>query len=318
MEDTSTAEYIDLVSTACLDQYPQNRSSNFINYLPVAMEYPQGTMVSLQEVSYTNSFYNVTGRKNILTIFDPEFENTAGSTFNPNNTYSTYGRWVNVMLKEGYYPTIEKILEMLNSKLKNAGVDQLTKALDVFSYDKLSLKIHYNLLNVNITLFIKGPLLNILGCELNKYKEGEWVRLGKSKAGPTFEIEKPNPDDPDNPIVETRHYIAPETTWVIDEKPYGTFPQVAQLTNINSMVIYTDIITNQVCANSYVHSLRMIPVTGKDGDQVIYEVKKAHYLGLQKHYIKAIHIQIRSIDGEEISFLKGLLRVKLRFQLPNK
>ena len=206
----------------------------------------------------------------------------------------------------------------MNDQLKKSGVNQLQNALDVFTYDEISLKVHYNLLNVNVTLFIKGPLLNILGCELNQFKDGQWVRLGKSKAGPTFEVDLPNPTDPKNPLKETRHYLDPDRTWVINELPYGTFPQVAQLTNINSMIIYTDIITNQVCANSYANSLRMIPVTGKNGDQVIYEVKKAHYLKLQKNYIKRIHIQIHTISSSEVKFLQGFVRVKLKFQLPKE
>ena len=69
MADT-WSEYVDLLSTASLDLYPENVGSIFTNKLVVPQQLPDNTYVALEEIGYINTFYNV--KKTFSSIFMPE------------------------------------------------------------------------------------------------------------------------------------------------------------------------------------------------------------------------------------------------------
>ena len=92
MADTWT-EYVDLVSTASLDLYPGNVGSSFVNKLVVPQQLPNNTFVSLEEIGYVNSFYNVRKTQNSITIYDMLYEVAANTPkLNP-NPYPIYGAY---------------------------------------------------------------------------------------------------------------------------------------------------------------------------------------------------------------------------------
>ena len=155
----------------------------------------------------------------------------------------------------------------------------------------------------------------------------EYTVIGKSKLGPTYEYPKsliPKPkfaitssqDEGEGPETITRHFRNPAVLWESDtEVMKNQFEFVAQLTLVNSMVLYINCIDSQVTGDSFSDSLRIIAIKGneKPGASIVTHFTKPYFLRVNKRYIPTITIQIKDLAGRPIDFKQGVVRVKLRF-----
>ena len=307
MEDTSD-KFIDLISTASLDMYPQNTPGCFTNALLHPLEFPENTHVALEEIAFTNCFYNVEGNRNTLTLWDRSYANPPHSRYNPTDEI-LYGHFFDVQLKEGYYSSVQKLCDMVNQILRESESKQF-KGKNVFRYDESDMKIHYDLKGLEVALFIRGPVLNLFGIEIAEAKVNQYVVIGIEKHGNTFEWKKKDG------TFETRRYIS-GGDWNGTEM-LGKMAHVAPLSTFSTMAIYTDVITSQVTGNVYSDILRFVPIKAQGVlAETIYECRTPYYLKLRKRYIRSITIHIKNLQNEFINFRLGQTRLKLRFkQIP--
>ena len=320
------SEYIDVISTASSEIYPNNDNASFTNELPYTMEFPPGTMVALTECSYNNAFYNIQAEHTKISVWDPYKKLEPHTTENPTD-YVYWGGYYLVELMTGYYKSIEDICLMLNKVLKATDVKQLQNNR-VFTFDRKMMKVRCTLANEFVALFIQGPLLNLLGVEMKQANSREYTIIGCEKTGRYYEIDDPNdPGDPNNPDKPKkklkRYYIAPELTWPARIPNSGFFNHPAQLTTFKSLIIYSDLIQDQVIGSDYAQALRFVPIKGTSNDKqvgqlVVWEPTIPHYLRVKQRNIKSISIRILDHQGNKIKFLMGVVRLKLHFKVPQE
>jgi hypothetical protein len=293
-----------------------NTNSNFTNLLPVTQNLPPNSYVALEEIAYTHCFFNIANDKNKLTIWDPLFENPPKSENNPFN-FPIYGQSTVMNLKEGFYESLKDICDMLNQSLEDTGLVQF-QGNEIFKYNPVSFKCSFNMKDIFASLFIRGPLLNILGIELEPAKDSQSVCIGISKEKPTYEFVE-NIYDPKKPdkIIGTRkvmrRYIHPTRHW--KAKIADDFEHVAQLTTFQSMVVYCDIIGDQITGESFTNVLRFLPINkATPGTQIVAECKTPHFLKVSQRFFKSITIHIKDLEGNFVDFKMGYVRVKLRFK----
>ena len=297
-------EYVDLISTASLDRHPTNTGSAFTNHLVVPQNMPDHSYVGLVEFAYTNSFYNVIAKESSITLFDFVFEHTAGSKENP-GTESRYGKMFLAQLEDGYYSSAAKLCSMINRVIKNCGSEQM-KDKEIFSYNEITRKFSYDVTGLWISMFLRGTLLHNLGIERSQATFHQYVVLGKSKTGPSYEY-------PSKGGVE-RLFLNPKSTWNAVPGEKDKMSYVCQLSMVDTMVIYCDIITSQVTGDVYSQALRMTPIKGKPGSQVVSSYQSVHYMKLNCRYIPSIRVEIRDLYDRPISFHQGIVRLKLHFR----
>ena len=301
------SEYVDLISTSSLDLHPGNHGANFTNQFVAPQHLPENAYCCLEEIEYTHCFYNVTQHKASVTVFDLLIEHPVGSEQNPFD-YPIYGDFVKANLNEGYYDTAEKLCQALNDSLKSCGVKQLENH-NVFSYDPISMKFSIDVEGLWITLWLRGDILHYLGVETTQASWKQYILFGKSKEAETFEYEAPGN------AKELRHFTNPTFTWTVSLPTKIRCKHVAQLTIVNSFVVYVDCISSQVVGNSYSDALRIVAIKGNDkpGMRIITEFDKVYALKVNKRYISSISVQIKDVYGRDIQFLMGNVRIKLRF-----
>ena len=305
MADTFS-EYVDLISTASMDLYPSNHGSSFINKLVVPQHLPENTYVSLEEISYVSAFYNISKKRNSITIFDFLYEHPPNKGLNP-NPYPIYGEYFNCPLQAGYYDSMDKLCEALNTSVKKSGVEQV-KNRNIFSFDPTTLKFSYNLEGLWLTLFLRGDILNYLGVETTQASPRQYIGLGYPKLTPTYEY-------PTSTGKVIRHFAFPQALWISDEsKLSDTFEFVAQLRVINNFIVYVDCIASQVTGDCFSDALRIIPIKAeKVGTNVTHSFQKTYALKVNKRFIPSIKVEIRDFYNELIDFKVGAVRLKLRF-----
>ena len=324
----SWSEYVDLLSTASLDLYPENKGSSFTNKLVAPQQLPDNTYVALEEIGYINTFYNVKNDSSSLTIFDMLHEFPPHTEENDND-YPTYGAFQNCLLREGLYGSMQELCDMLNDVIKESGVAQV-KDKTIFSFDPRTMKFSYNFEGLWLSLWIRGDLLNMLGVEYEPATFSQYVVLGKSKKGgfyeiPENEIPKTNapsvtylsrPVTPSEVKIIKRRYRHPQMEWEANTKKLkDVFEFVAQLTLVNSFLVYIDCIDSQITGDSYSDALRTVAIKGneKPGTSIVTHFNKPYFLRVNKRFIPTITIEIRDLAGNFIDFKQGIVRVKLRF-----
>ena len=342
-------EYIDLISTASMDLFPDNTPSSFTNQLKVAQKLPEVAYCALEEISYVNTFYTITKDNDSLTIFDMLYEHGPRTEKNKSD-HSTYGTFFFAPLRIGIYKTLPDLCSMLNQAITDSGCPQV-QGRTIFSYDPVSLKFSYDIENMYLSLFIKGNLINILGIKKKQASDNEYTVIGYPKQGPTYDYTtfppKPNPNkqttydlsssmawecscpsstrpqpyawgdwEIDKPQTFKRHFQNPQTQWPSDlEAMKGTFEMVAQLSFRNSIVIYVNIIQSQLTGDSYSEALRIVPIkaTTDQSECITTYFNKPYYLRTSKRFISSITVQIRDLANRPVEFLQGVVRLKLRF-----
>lgn len=80
------------------------------------------------------------------------------------------------------------------------------------------------------------------------------------------------------------------------------------------LMIYTDIVESQVVGDVVAPLLRIVTVTGKDGEMVNVQYERPHYLPVIRKVIDTIEINIRNHQGKLTPFERGRSYVKLHFR----
>lgn len=303
---SSWMEYVDVLSNASTDLYKDNHGASFTNKLIVPQYLPENAYVGLSEISYNNSFYNITKEGNRISIFDWLKKIPKKTAENPKDI-DVYGELIEIEIKEGYYNTPEKFCEMLNKAIQTSG-SKWMENLTIFSYNEINQKFGYDVSNMWLTIFLTGDLIHMIGIERQQATSNQSVLIGKSKQAPTYEYGG-----------ATRTLIKPDWKWEAAEEVKGSMMNVYQLVMVQTLCVYCNIIESQKTGDSYSDIIRLVSIKDdKPGKQVVEHFDNPFYLKVNARFIPSITIWIRDMYGNEIDFKRGTVRVKLHFITKNE
>lgn len=97
---------------------------------------------------------------------------------------------------------------------------------------------------------------------------------------------------------------------VVTESPYVADPRA----HYRILMVYTDIVAPQIVGDVLAPLLRIVNVTGKDGEVIIARYDRPHYLPVNRKCIDTLEIVIRTHTGELVPFQRGRSYVKLHFR----
>lgn len=80
------------------------------------------------------------------------------------------------------------------------------------------------------------------------------------------------------------------------------------------LMLYTDIIEPQMVGDIFAPLLRIINVRGNDGDMVLEQYDRPHYLPVNRKSIETLEIAIRLHNGNLVPFERGRSYIKLHFR----
>ncbi|GFW07193.1 uncharacterized protein TNCV_3693871 [Trichonephila clavipes] len=84
--------------------------------------------------------------------------------------------------------------------------------------------------------------------------------------------------------------------------------------NYRVLLLYSDIVEPQIIGDVLAPLLRIVNVTGHDGEIVCVKYDRPHYLHVSRKQIDTLEIVIRSHPGELIPFERGRSYMKLHFR----
>ena len=106
-----------------------------------------------------------------------------------------------------------------------------------------------------------------------------------------------------------------------DHTPYhsrnpGTnyFEYQSQIKQVDAMLIYTDIIEDQITGDSYSSLLQFSDIKVKADKRVVDRFDIPHYVGLCTRYISEIKIEIKDVYDNFIRFQTGFIHLKLHIR----
>ncbi|KMQ81411.1 lrr and pyd domains-containing protein 3-like protein, partial [Lasius niger] len=85
-------------------------------------------------------------------------------------------------------------------------------------------------------------------------------------------------------------------------------------THYKVLLLYTDIIEPQIVGDVTAPLLRIVSVSGQDGELVSAQYERPHYLPVSRKTIDTIEMNIRLHTGELVPFERGRSYVKLHFR----
>ncbi len=80
------------------------------------------------------------------------------------------------------------------------------------------------------------------------------------------------------------------------------------------LMIYSDIVQPQIVGDVLAPLLRIVNVTGSDGEMICMQYDRPHYLPVFRKNIETLEIVIRTHTGELVPFERGRSYVKLHFR----
>lgn len=101
-----------------------------------------------------------------------------------------------------------------------------------------------------------------------------------------------------------------ENLEITEDSPYVADP----CAHYRVLMLYSDIVEPQVVGDVLAPLLRIVNVTGKDGEVVSIQYDRPHYLPVSRKMIDTLEIVIRSHTGELMPFERGRTYVKLHFR----
>ena len=94
-----------------------------------------------------------------------------------------------------------------------------------------------------------------------------------------------------------------------------TSPYVADLNSMFSLLyVYTDIVAPQIVGDTQAPLLRVVSVTGKDGEMVNVQYDRPHYVPIVRNSFNTIEVEIRLNSGDFVPFERGKLILVLHFR----
>lgn len=99
-----------------------------------------------------------------------------------------------------------------------------------------------------------------------------------------------------------------------DKWKYDSLYRIDLNAQFKVMMLYTDIVEPQIVGDVSAPLLRIVNVTGQDGETVCQQFDRPHYLPVNRKIIDTIEIVIRTHTGELMPFEVGRSYVKLHFR----
>jgi len=94
------------------------------------------------------------------------------------------------------------------------------------------------------------------------------------------------------------------------ESPFAADPSA----HFKVLFVYTDVVESQIVGDVLAPLLRIVHVTGIDGDLVNVQYDRPHYLPVSRKDIETLEIVIRTHTGDLTPFERGRSYVKLHFR----
>ena len=92
-------------------------------------------------------------------------------------------------------------------------------------------------------------------------------------------------------------------------------PYVADLNSMFSLLyVYTDIVAPQIVGDTEAPLLRVVSVTGHDGDTVNVQYDRPHYVPVVRNCFNTIEVEVRLNSGDFVPFERGKLILVLHFR----
>lgn len=92
--------------------------------------------------------------------------------------------------------------------------------------------------------------------------------------------------------------------------PYAADPSA----QFRVLMLYSDIVEPQIIGDIFAPLLRIVNVTGEDGDTICVQYDRPHYLPVSRKRIESLEIVIRTHIGNLTPFERGRSYVKLHFR----
>ena len=226
--------YVTLLSNSSLDIYPDNSPANFTNRLPRVLELEPDMEVGLVEVSYVNAFENISSKPKFQ-VFD----------FFWTSDKNVWGKLYTFKVEKGYYASSEVLESFLNLTIWKA-VPHLNN-IKIFKYDSILNWFWFEFTSRSyITVIAHGELLNLLGQQIKKATPYQASIYGKSKDADSYTFEGHKRNFKDHSVFKSQ---TPSTMY---------FKFQLQMEQIDSFLIYSDIIEDQMTGNDFTSILRFL------------------------------------------------------------
>ena len=83
---------------------------------------------------------------------------------------------------------------------------------------------------------------------------------------------------------------------------------------IYSLYIYSDLVEPRVVGDVMAPLVRIVPVLGKHGENIMKSYENVHYIPLQRRSFETVEIDIKDRTGKTVPFERGTLNVTLHFR----
>lgn len=249
--------YVILPSNSSSKDFPDNKLFNFTVKLSQQLPVNENWVVGLSEIQFTSSYNNV--RNGFIKI-----------------TSSKHSSPIVFNLQDGYYESVEQLVEKITQLLNNSHMDdKLTLHYDKI-INKTLLKVYDS--QVNFGIGFSENLSNMMGfnqhCSLDNSNDNFYY------AG-----------------------VHRESAADIHE-------------GFNTMFIYTDIVTSQLVGDAYVPLLRAVPFdpTKPRGSLYWITFQNVQYKPVLKTQSDTIEIDIRRDNGKHVPFEGTKVVLTLHFK----
>lgn len=271
--------YVTLPSNASLDVYPNNTLTDYHVELPVPIHLDGKYEVALHSMQYTRSWDNIS-------------EGDTKIKFSINDVKVKFD------LEIGHYSDPEDLIEIINNTIikqkaelipsMNRYLGEVRKSKFIFiSY--LRKGRHASILmRPRTTLTLPEKLATMLGFEQSKF------------IATTEELIDPR---------DYKSELISDTILSFDAKLQVDLEQGRY-----ALYIYCDIIAPQIVGNTLSPLLKVVPVEGAHGENIMKEYITPQYVPVQTNLFNNIHISVRDDSGERVPFERGRVTLTLHFR----
>lgn len=300
--DEGTEHYVQLISNASLDVYPDNVISEFSTQLAEPLRLHGDWKVGMHSCSYHKNWANLKTEEDCKMSFAlGNFEGATGVI----NWFSTFTSHIPF---PGNYSTVESLIKVIGDLSVSYTTPRTTnyieiKLRDVVSFEfnpstqKMTVrhKRHSDVNNDVVRLELSPRLCWILGMNLpiedrDPPMNQGWIILG-------------SPDDYNPQLPANYPFIGPYQRGIF--KPSYTFPDPVVLFSTVNFFVYTDIVKKTLLGDASAEYIHMVPVEGADGAYVNYEPTNIIYKPVTQSTIRTIWIKVADHFGNRVSFMTG-------------
>jgi hypothetical protein len=274
--------YVTLPSNASLLVHPRNTLTEFRVELPVPIQLDGKYEVALHSLQYTRSWNNVKIGENRI-------------------KFSVNGVVDFIDIEIGHYEQGTDLIDLINlyitrqlSRLARRH-ERIEDYLKVLPLDKF-IYFFYQAKSRHVTLFMQ-PCCHI---EMSE-------KLAKMLGFDNFIFTS------DSTVMESPRYI----TLLSTQKKMFIVPAEKQLDleqGLYALYIYCDIISHQIVGDTLAPLLKVVPVEGSHGANVMKEYITPQYMAVFTNQFSNINISIRDDSGEKIPFERGRVTATLHFR----